>query len=125
EIRQLPFREEVLTFLAAQRSLGRKIILATAADSAWACDLAAELGVFDDVLASNGVRNLKGEEKLAAIQDYCSQHDYTEFDYLGDSHADLPIWQAAHGVGLVAPSSRLLRRVGKFAAPMVILDGKG
>ena len=36
EIHQLPFREEVLEFIVEQRSLGRKVILATAADFAWA-----------------------------------------------------------------------------------------
>jgi len=68
EVSQLPFREEVLEFIAEQRSLGRRVILATAADSAWARNIADELGAFDDILASDGARNLKGTEKLAAIR---------------------------------------------------------
>jgi 4-hydroxybenzoate polyprenyltransferase/phosphoserine phosphatase len=121
EIHQLPFRDEVLEFVAEQRSLGRKIILATAADSAWAQCVADKLGMFDAVLASDGARNRKGPAKLEAIQAYCREHGYTEFDYLADSCADLPIWREARGVYLVAPSGRLLRKVREFAEPAAIL----
>jgi 4-hydroxybenzoate polyprenyltransferase/phosphoserine phosphatase len=121
EIRQLPFREEVLEFISEQRSLGRKVVLATAADSAWAQSIADELGVFDGVLASDGTRNLKGTAKLAAIQAYCREHGYAEFDYVGDSRADLPIWREARGACLVAPSGGLLRKVREFAEPAAIL----
>ncbi len=107
-------------FVTEQRSLGRKIILATATDAAWAECIANELGAFDDILASDGTRNLKGAAKLAAIQEYCRQHGYSEFDYLGDSHADLPIWRAARGAYLAAPSAGLLRRVREFADPAAI-----
>ena len=124
EIRQLPFREEVLEFIAEQRSLGRKVILATGGDSAWAQSIADELGAFDGILASDGARNLKGAEKLQAIQAYCREHSYTEFDYLGDSHADLPIWREARGACLVAPSGRLLRKVREFAEPAAILGSR-
>jgi 4-hydroxybenzoate polyprenyltransferase len=82
------------------------------------------LGLFDGILASDGVRNLKGAAKLAAIQAYCREHGYAEFDYLGDSRADLPIWREARGACLVAPSHRLLRKVHEFARPAAILGAR-
>jgi 4-hydroxybenzoate polyprenyltransferase/phosphoserine phosphatase len=121
EIRQLPYRKEVLEFVAGQRTLGRKIILATASDSDWAQGVADELGMFDGILASDGVHNLKGTAKLEAIQAYCREHGHASFDYLGDSHVDVPIWREARGVYLVAPSSRLLKKVREFAEPAGIL----
>ncbi|MGA2796705.1 MAG: UbiA family prenyltransferase [Thermoguttaceae bacterium] len=124
ETRQLPFREEVLEFIVEQRSLGRKVVLATAADSAWARSIADELGVFDGILASDGESNLKGAAKLEAIQAYCREHGCAEFDYLGDSRADLPIWREARGAYLVAPSGRLLRKVHEFAEPAAILGAR-
>jgi len=63
----LPFRTEVLAFVSEQPLQGRKVILATAADSIWAQSVADELGVFDSILASDGVHNLKGTAKLEAI----------------------------------------------------------
>jgi 4-hydroxybenzoate polyprenyltransferase/phosphoserine phosphatase len=121
EIRQLPFRQEVLDFIAEQRSIGRKVVLATAADSAWAQSIADELGVFDGILASDGTRNLKGAAKLDAIEAYCREHGHVGFDYVGDGRADLPIWRRARGVYLVAPSGWLLRKVHEFAEPAAIL----
>jgi len=121
EIGELPFRDEVLEFISEQRQLGRKVILATTSDSAWAQSVADELRVFDGILASDGASNLKGIDKLAAIQTYCREHGYIEFDYVGDSHADLPIWRQARGAYLVAPSRRLLRKVSEFAEPARIL----
>ncbi len=121
EIRRLPFRSEVLNFIIEQRSLGRKIILATATDSVWAQRVADELGIFDNILASDGVHNLKGKAKLAAIHEYCREHGYKDFDYLGDTNADIPIWREAQGVFLVAPSIGLVRRVRQFTDTAVIL----
>src|SRR5690242_219560 len=51
EIPELPFRPEVLDFIAEQKSLGRKVILATASDGAWARRVAEHLNVFEAVLA--------------------------------------------------------------------------
>ena len=117
EIRHLPFRTEVLDFVAEQRSHGRKIILATAADSTWAQILADKLGLFDGILASDGVHNLKGSDKLEAIQRFCREQRYAQFDYLGDSYDDLPIWREARGVYIVAPSASLMTEVREFAEP--------
>jgi 4-hydroxybenzoate polyprenyltransferase len=117
EIRKLPFRTEVLDFVSQRRLQGRKIILATAADSTWAQSVADELGVFDGILASDGSHNLKGKAKLEAIQEYCREHRYPQFDYIGNSYVDLPIWRKAHGVYMVAPSAALTAEVRKFAEP--------
>jgi 4-hydroxybenzoate polyprenyltransferase len=124
DIQQLPFREEVVEFIVEQRSLGRKVLLATAADSTWAQSIADELGVFDGILASDGVRNLKGATKLTAIQAYCREHGYSEFDYVGDSRADLSIWRESRNAYLVAPSRRLLREVQSSATPAKIIGDR-
>jgi 4-hydroxybenzoate polyprenyltransferase len=121
KIRDLPFRKEVLDFVSEQHSQGRKVILATAADSKWAQNVADELGVFDGILASDGVHNLKGTAKLEAIQAFCREHHYVQFDYIGNSYVDLPIWRKARGVYIVAPSASLLAKVREFAKPAGIL----
>lgn len=122
---RLPYRKEVLEFIAKQRSLGQRIVLATASDSVWAEGVAQKLGLFDDILASDGTHNLKGKAKLDAIRTYCREHGAAEFDYLGDSRADLPIWREAQAVYMAAPSARLVRQVRRFAEPAAILDARG
>ena len=44
-------------------------MLATATDQRWADAVAMHLDLFDDVLASDGKTNVKGEAKLAAIEE--------------------------------------------------------
>jgi 4-hydroxybenzoate polyprenyltransferase/phosphoserine phosphatase len=103
DVRLLPYRQEVLDFLREQRWAGRRVILATASDRHFAEAVAHQVGLFDDVLASDGRINLKGPNKLAAIQAYCREHGYAQFAYAGDALADLPIWKEAAEVHVVAP----------------------
>ncbi|WP_323786434.1 UbiA family prenyltransferase [Thalassovita sp.] len=88
----LPYDPAVLAYVKAARRAGRRVVLATAADSKVAQDVAEFTGLFDDIIASVPGRNMKGAAKLAAIRDAAGQGG---FEYLGDSAADLPIWQDA------------------------------
>ena len=66
--RSCPTTRSLLRDLRAARSRGRTLLLATAADaSSIAQRVADHLGVFDGVIASDGVRNLKGEAKARAV----------------------------------------------------------
>jgi 4-hydroxybenzoate polyprenyltransferase len=86
----LPYNEELLTWLRAERSAGRKIVLATAADRRVADAVAKHLGIFDEVLASDGMTNLKGAAKREALA-----AKYGAFAYVGNSGADFPVWEGA------------------------------
>ncbi len=113
-VQLLPYRQEVVDFLAQQRAQGRKLVLATASDRQYAQAVASHLGLFDDVLASDGNQNLKGPGKLEAISQYCQQHGIQEFAYLGDSSADLAVWKHSAEVYAVAPSTPLRRQLANL-----------
>jgi phosphoserine phosphatase len=89
------FRASVLDLISHRKAAGDRIVLASATAARWASDVAAHLKCFDDVLASTSELNLKGVNKLAAIQAYCAARKISRFGYVGDSCADLPIWTAA------------------------------
>lgn len=108
----LPYRENVLAFLKKEREAGRSIVLATAADEQVAQGVAAHLGLFAEVLASNGDLNLSGHRKLEALQ---KNSGHNGFDYIGDAEVDLPLWQAAQQAYLVEPSGRLLGKARRVA----------
>lgn len=93
----LPWREELLAWLREQKSAGRRLVLATAAHRSIADAVAAHLGLFDEVIATEAGRNLKGTAKLAAIRERFGD----DFVYAGDARADLPIWRAARAAVLV------------------------
>ena len=100
----LPYREDVLAFLREEKASGRVLVLATAAHRRIADPVAVHVGLFDDVIASDGGHNIKGRAKLEEIR----RHAGGDFDYMGDSSADLPILQASTRAYLVHPSRRLL-----------------
>jgi 4-hydroxybenzoate polyprenyltransferase len=79
------------------------------------------LGLFSVVLGSNGVRNLSGQEKLAAI----SQHvGSVGFDYMGNSCDDLVILKTAQRAILVSPSVWTLRKAQKMGCAEHLLAPK-
>jgi 4-hydroxybenzoate polyprenyltransferase/phosphoserine phosphatase len=118
DVRVLPYRQELLDFIRQERLAGRRVVLATASDRMYAEPIADAVDVFDDVLASDGHTNLKGANKLVAIQEYCRQHGYSEFAYAGDALADVPIWRAAAEVHLVAPAPFVRRAAEQLGKPL-------
>lgn len=88
----LPINEEVVAYLRAQKEAGRKIILVTASDHLLATKFAEKVGVFDDVIGSDGETNYKGEGKLRKL---ISLFGEKGFDYVGDSQADIHVWRGA------------------------------
>ncbi len=106
----LPYNQEFLSFLKAEHEKGRSLFLTTASDEQVAEPIAAHLGIFEKTLASNGIENLKGSEKLKAIDTEFAGGD---FAYAGNSSADLPIWKEAKEVLLVNASSSLASEVSQ------------
>lgn len=94
----LPYNRHVLTLISQARANGATVVLATAADQRPANQIAAHLGVFDAVLASDGRSNLRGTVKLRRLEDFCQGQP---FHYVGDSSADLPLWRQAAAAVLV------------------------
>lgn len=88
----LPYNAELLEWLTEQKATGRKLILSTAADESFAHKIAAHLGIFDDVIASDGMTNLSSNNKAAALIDRFGEKG---FDYVGNSTVDLPVWRVA------------------------------
>nr|WP_314544893.1 UbiA family prenyltransferase [uncultured Massilia sp.] len=88
----LPYNEKLLDWLKEERANGRRIVLCTASDRAIAEAVAEHLGVFDEVLASDGSINLAGDNKAEALE---RQYGHGGFDYVGNSSADLKVWRRA------------------------------
>ncbi|MCC2972975.1 UbiA family prenyltransferase [Massilia sp. IC2-476] len=103
----LPYREDLLDYLRAEKAGGRELVLATAAHRSIAEPVAAHLALFDRVLATDETRNLKGSNKLAAIRAEVGP----EFAYAGDSAADLAVWEGAQAAVLVGASHAVTRTV--------------
>lgn len=96
----LPLQKEFVEFLNCEAKKGRILCLATASDRRLAEPVAKQLGIFKQVLASDGLRNLKGARKLEAILTCCND---SAFDYAGNERVDLAIWAKARRAIIVNP----------------------
>lgn len=105
-VEHLPYNRPLLEYLMAQRGEGRKLYLATGADSALAHRIADHLGIFEGVLASDGSTNLTGSNKLAGFR----ARFEGAFDYIGNARPDLPLLAAAESPMLANPNLGL--RIG-------------
>ena len=103
----LPYNEEFLEWLAQQRAEGRRLVLCTASDQKIADRVAAHVGLFDEVIASDGVVNIAGENKAAALVRRFDHHGY---DYAGNSQKDLPVWSQADRAIVVNGSNELVKK---------------
>ena len=107
----LPFSADVLRFIEHAHSQRRELVLATGSHVLHAQLVADYLGFFDLVLASAGQVNLKSRHKAETL---VSRYGLSGFDYIGNSMADIPVWQSAHGRYLVNPDWGLRRRLRKI-----------
>jgi 4-hydroxybenzoate polyprenyltransferase len=93
-----PYNNSFIEFLKVEREKGRKLILCTAADFSIANSVASHTGLFHEVMASDGVVNLAGEKKSAALVARFGRGGY---DYAGNSSADFDVWESANGALVV------------------------
>jgi 4-hydroxybenzoate polyprenyltransferase/phosphoserine phosphatase len=92
DVTKLPYNALVVDYIKAFRAKGGRTILATASNQDIAQDIAAHLNLFDEVHGSDASRNLKGQNKALFLS---SRLGAKSFYYIGDAHADLPVWEQA------------------------------
>jgi phosphoserine phosphatase len=117
---RLQLHQDVLALAIRERTAGRAIVLATAADAVLAGQLASRLGFIDQVFASDGQRNLKGSEKAAMLR----QLFPAGFIYAGDSAADLKVWRHASGLILVNARQSVANAARALRKPILELPGR-
>jgi len=105
----LPYNRKLLEYLEEQRGEGRKLYLTTGADARLAQRIAEHLGIFEEVLASDGTTNLTGNHKLDSLKKRFPQDG---FDYIGNAPPDVPLLEQA-GEAMIANPSLSLRAMLK------------
>ena len=103
----LPYNLELLAWLKQQRIQGRKLILCTASDHVIAQAIADYLGIFDEIMASDGTINLAGKHKAEALE---QRFGHAGFDYAGNSRADLAVWQCSRQAIVVNASGKVTQK---------------
>ena len=106
----LPYNENVLEFLKNERLENRHLVLATASHRLNADQIAEYLGIFNQVIATDGVINLSAKAKRDRL---IAEFGEKGYDYVGNSHDDLPVWESAQKVYLADPDPGVHRKVRK------------
>jgi len=122
DVATLPYDENLLAELRRERARGRKLVLSTAADSIIAERVAAHLGIFDAVIASDGKSNMKGEAKAAELVRRFGERG---FDFVGEDRFDFPAWAHARSAIVVGGSDAVLRRLDAMGTPRRRIDRPG
>jgi 4-hydroxybenzoate polyprenyltransferase len=100
-LEMLPLNGEVIDFLKAEKSKGRKIYLASGSNRPDVERIANYVGLFDGVFASDDGSNFSGAIKANYLVDAFGERG---FDYVGGQSREEPVWQRARAVYLANAS---------------------
>lgn len=106
----LPYHDDLLRFLREEKKSGRPLILATASDRKMVQGVFDHVGLFDELMASDGKTNLRGPAKLKALTERFGERG---FDYAGNSSVDLPVWAGSREAIVVNASRELADRAAQ------------
>ena len=104
-IPELPYNNNVMSYIIKRKKEGSKIILATASHKNYAFAVAKHLKIFDDVMASNKDFNLSSHNKADTL---VKRFGVGNFDYMGDHMRDLPVWEVSRLSIIVNATSRII-----------------
>ena len=112
DITTLPYNGALIEWLKEERAAGKRIVLSTATDIRVAQAIADHLGLFDEVLASDGATNNAGTNKRAALE---AKYGVKGYDYAGNSAADIAVWAGARQAIVVNASDAITKRASQVA----------
>ena len=112
DVATLPYNSALIDWLKEERAAGKRIVLCTATDIRVAQAIADHLGLFDEVLASDGTTNNAGTNKRAALE---AKYGVKGYDYAGNSAADIAVWAGARQAIVVNASEALTKQAAQVA----------
>lgn len=107
----IPYNFELIDWLKRQQAKGTKLILATAAEHRIALAVFNHLGFFDDFIATNGI-NLSSHNKRNTLIERFGDKGY---EYVGNSRADLAVWESAAVIHMVNPEFGVISAANKLS----------
>jgi 4-hydroxybenzoate polyprenyltransferase/phosphoserine phosphatase len=121
DVATLPYHQALLALLREARREGRQVVLVTAADREVAEAVASHLGLFTEVLASDGRVNLSGAHKLQALRERFGDGG---FDYAANAAVDLAVWREADRALVVNADQRTRRRAERMGRVAAVLEDR-
>ena len=120
-IKNLPFNSDVISYIVKRKKSGDKIWLVTACNEHLAKSIAEKTGLFDGVYGSSESINLRGEKKAAFCE---STFGVGNFDYIGDSLADFPVWEKS-STPIIVGTKNFAKKIQDKLGKKVVAIGSG
>ena len=112
-VESLPYNSDLVDWLRIQKlEENRHLVLCTASDIDIAKPIAAYIGIFDEVMASDGELNLSGENKARALVERFGEG---KFDYCGNASIDLQVWKYVRNAIVVNASKQLMDKANDIS----------
>jgi len=118
DVALLPRRRDVVAFCDAAKNRNIPVLIASGSDQKLVAQVTDQCDFSDQYIASDGKINLTSHRKAAALT---KRFDDKEFDYIGDSRADIAVWKIAKNAIVVAPSKKLLQAIGRRESEVKVL----
>ena len=117
----LPYNRELVAWLKTERDAGRSLWLCTATHAQLATPVAAHLGIFDGVIATEEGTNLAGTAKATRLVERFGERG---FDYCGNERRDLRVWQRSNGA-IVVGGPALVRAAAGTTSVLSTFPARG
>lgn len=112
DVAALPYHREFMDWLKQEKARGRTLVLVTAADQCMGERVAEHVGLFDEVIGSDGRSNLRGDTKRRCLTGRFGTHAY---DYAGNSSVDFGVWPDVRHAIIVNARPSISERARKMA----------
>jgi len=112
DVTTLPYNQPLIDWLKENRSAGKKIVLCTAANDRIAQAVSQHLQLFDEVIASDSITNIKSNNKRKALE---KRYGLKGYDYAGNSSADIEVWAGSAKAIVVNASNAVKEKASRVA----------
>ena len=121
DVSVLPYNQAVIELVRDARAANRQVVLVTGSHESFARQVQAHVGLIDDVMATDEEMNLSGRRKAAALTERFGKDG---FEYAGNAHVDLAVWEAAGSVITVNAPRGVVARARALGKPHRDFPGK-
>jgi|TARA_B110000261_G_C12982082_1_gene316829 hypothetical protein len=108
---KIHFNQACLDFINSAKVLGRKIYLISGSHQLLINQFESKLDIFDGHFGTSENYNMIGLNKVKFINEFLK---ISKFDYIGNSHQDLDVWENSENIIYTNVDESLLTKIQNF-----------
>ena len=116
---ELHFNQSCINFIKEAKKLGRKVFLISGSQEIVIKVVANKLNIFDGVYGTRKNYNMISYNKVKFIHDTLG---FKKFDYIGNSHQDLKVWEYSENVIYTNVNETLLLKINAMNKNKVFIN---